>query len=221
MIGKNKKSKADNIKPTLLKVSLVLGIVFTLVWAVGGPYLKIVKNPDTDQYQVVWEGSLASAEYPLGTNSEGEPESGWLSIFLVDYSETIPSYISNNATNFNSSSSLAYADYDNFNEDLTHETNFYFVVRCRFNSTHLMDAGEWTWADAKVSLSVRGLDGDSDFTNTSVYHNVSDSIGGAVRTESDSDEIWMNFWWDDDNDGYAVAEGGTIYVDWIKIEAKF
>ena len=148
----------------------------------------------------------------LAENTPDSGESGFLSIFGLDYGQNPATVLQNNATDWSSSANVHwYADSDSFDEDCTSEDPFYFVVRARFNKTHCWDDTQFIDSRCRCTLTVSG---DETITTTT---------GTAVVSQNDTDDdfIWINFYWDDGSNGYRITDGGTITISLIKLEAEY
>ena len=99
----------------------------------------ITTEPDNNGYEQGWVKIQEIDLMALGENDPGsEGQSGFLSIFLLNYTGCTPANaLSNNASDYSSWDNVSgYADSDSFSEDVESDAGFYFVVRARFNKTH-------------------------------------------------------------------------------------
>jgi len=158
---------------------------------------------------------------PLGENDPGAGTSGWLATFCLDYAETPGTCLASNATNgaYDGWGNVSgYVDTDDTDTDLASEDPFYFVVRCRFNST-VKDGADFIGSRCRCTLTVSGDEtiggvtqaGDDDGT---------DNNGGGTVSQNGTDYIYINFWWDDNSDGYRITDDGSLTWS-ITIEAKY
>lgn len=149
---------------------------------------------------------------PLGENDPGAATGGWMSMFLLDYGEAPGTVLQNNATDWSTSETAhAYADADDWNEDTPSEDPFYPSVRAKFNKTQCWDVDKFIDTRCRVKLTVTG-----DETISGVY-------GTAVVSYNDTNSqcIFINYYWDDEVDGYRVLDDGAFTVTEISIEAKY
>jgi len=162
-----------------------------------------------DEWNVVWEGNLASAE----ANPGGGAGTGFLGIYCYPHSADPGT---DYATNLSEGSALAYADTDDFSEDLASETSFDFVVKARWNRTHAYNVDQFDDSRCRVNLTATSSD-------WAVGSSISDVTGTLVVTsnESDGDFIWAQIYWNNAGSGYQLADDGTITVSEISIEAKY
>jgi len=114
-----------------------------------------------------------------------------------------------------------YVDADNHpSVDLASEDPFYFVVRCRFNST-VKDGADFVGSRCRVTLTVSGDETISAVAQTGDDDGSDNNGGGQVsRNDTGDDFIWINFWWDDNSDGYRITDDGSLTWS-ITIEAKY
>ena len=60
-------------------------------------------------------------------------------------------------------------------------------------------------------------------TVTIIGNNTANNTGGGYPSSNDTSEefIWINFFWDDNNDGYQITDDGTLTISLITIEARY
>ena len=169
---------------------------------------------DTEGWHTVY--SFKPGLMPLGEANPGDDATGILSVFGLNYSETPGTVLAGNGTDWeaNVGNNVSwYADSDGFSEDSNADEGFYFVVRVRINKTHCYDEGDSQFVDTRVRVNIT-TSGDETIAGTS---------GTAVVSQNSStdDYIWINFYWDDGDNGYRVTTDGSITVSEIKLECKY
>ena len=213
-IGSKKASKCR-----MYKALFVLCLTVGFVWGLSS-VVMVEPEPESDFKVETWH-TIYEGPVPLGENEPGHGTAGFMSIFCLDYDEVPETVLANNATDWSSEATVhAYADSDEFEEDLKSDDPFYFVVRAKFTDTEAMDNGVWQYEDMRCSLEVSG-DENFNFTDATAEYDNSTGDGDAVISASESDEIWVNFWFDDGDNGYQISEDGEIVVVWIKLEAEY
>ena len=209
----------------IIQAGMIGGVLTALVFAVVG-YNAIVDNEDllaglNDKDVETWHtiAELNSYNFLLGENDPGGVASGWISTFCLDYAETPSTCLASNDTGAGYSgwgNVSGYVDTDDTDTDLKSDDPFYFVVRCRFNDT-VKDGSDFMGNRCKCVLTVSG-----DETITAVAHigDNTNNSGGGVVSQNGSDFIYINFYWDDNDDGYRITDDGSL--DWsIVIKAKY
>ena len=206
-----------------LKAGIVSGLVVlsVVVAMVGVSYLQ----QSVDERVLEWHtvAVITPDMLILGENDPGAGASGWLATFCLDYAETPSASLASNSSHgdYDSWDNVSgYVDADDTDTDLKSEDPFYFVVRARFNAT-VKDGEAFVGSRCKVTLTVAGDEtiggvaqqGDDDG---------SDNNGGGIPTFNDTggDFIYINFYWDDNDDGYRITDDGTLTWS-ITIEAKY
>ena len=203
-------------KKKFVKAGVALGIVFALVSVYFTVFwVEKEKEPTWHKVAVITPEMLETGEYtgnPAGA-------SGWLATFLLDYAENPTTVLANNNTDWSTASTaMGYVDADNQEKNIKSEDPFYFVVRCRFNDT-VKSGGNFIGSRCRCTLTVSG---DETISGVTQYGDQTGSSGGGVVSQNSSsdDFIWINFYWDDNNDGYRITDDGSL--DWsITIEAKY
>lgn len=205
----------------MYKAIIVVGILFG---AVGSGFLLMNNSVDetvdslfiseddgSEQWMTVQSFSLDA----LGYADPGSGASGFLSIFLLNYTGSDPTTaLLHNETDWSAAGNVsAYADADAFSEDAAADAGFYFVVRVRMNKTHCYDNGDSQFVHTRVRVNLT-TSGDETIGGTS---------GTAIVSYNDSgaDYIYINYYWDDGDNGYRITTDGSITVSEIKIEAKY
>jgi hypothetical protein len=202
-----------------VKAGMVIGIAAALVsmYAVVSIVQEELYEPQWREIARITPELLATGDYDPGAGV-----SGWLSTFLLDYTEDPATVLANNATDWSSAATaMGYVDTDNTDTDIEHSRAFYFVVRCRFNDT-VKIGGNFDPSRTRVTLTVSGDETISAVAITGDDTTINVGGGRAVISQNDSgdDFIWINFVWDDDNDGYRILADGSL--DWsLLIEAKY
>jgi len=208
----NKKSK------TFMKLGAIFGVTLLFVFTLGMNDVNKIIVDDEETWQVlqVVENGVVLAEYP-----QTEDTSGWLSTFHLDYGETPALRLGDNTTTNGSTGVRGYCEEDDATIDLASEDPSYFVVRAKFNRTHC-------WSDTnncfygsrtRVTLTVTG---DETISRTIYCNNTADTEGGGIESDNvtTNGSIYINFYWDDEVDGYRITEDGTLTWS-IVIEAKY
>jgi len=212
----NNEKKSRRYAGAVLTIALVAGML------VGYNFLPtlVIEQSDADdgEWRVVFQGGpSAAAEY---VNDPGE--SGWLATFCLDYDEVPATVLADNTTDWSSAATArGYTDADNASTDLESEDPFYFVVRCRFNDT-VKSGADFIGSRCRCSLTVSGDETISDVTATGDENETGGTLtdGWGVVSQNGSDWIYINFYWDDNSDGYQISDDGELLWD-IVIEAKY
>ena len=200
------------------------GISWGVVSAVVVASLIVIANfpkveVDEGEWRVIWKGNLASA----AENEPGGGASGWLATFCLDYEETPGTCLLSNATNGAYDGWGNVSGYQNVDDaaamDLASEDPFYFVVRCRFNETVCGDAGTLMSNRCRCALTVSGDETISDVVLTGNDNDVAGG-GGAFVSHNDSNWLYINFCWDDNDNGYIISDDGSLAWN-ITISAKY
>jgi len=201
-----------------LKAGIVSGLVVlsVVVAMVGVSYLQqpVDEEPMWHTVAVVTSDMLI-----LGENDPGASTSGWLATFCLDYAETPGTCLASNASGggYDGWGNVSgYVDADDTDTDLASEDPFYFVVRCRFNDS-VKDGADFIGNRCRCTLTVSG---DETISAVAQVGDVSDTTGGGVVSQNGTDYIYINFYWDDNSDGYRITDDGTLTWS-ILIEAKY
>ena len=205
------------IKRLPFLVGAIVFIVALMVITANINEESFVKEEEVFQAVYVW----------TPTGGEGNPgagASGWLATFCLDYAETPTTCLASNATNgaYDGWGNVSgYVSTDNTDTDLKSEDPFYFVVRCRFNQTHCHNGTAFIASRCKCFLTVSGDETISDVSQLGDDDGTDNNGGGEVSYNNSGGEfIYINFWWDDNNDGYRITDDGSLAWN-ITIQAKF
>lgn len=199
-----------------VKLGAVFGIVAIVLiasYTISHSDLKeipTVFEPDPE-WQTIYEVKMEDGKLLVTGEAEpGTSTSGWLSTFCLDYAQVPGTVLQNNATDWEASGDVhAYVDTDDTETDLPSEDPFYFVIRSQFNRTHAHDGSTFIDARCRIFLTVSG---DETISNVN---------GTAVISENETANmcIHINFYWDDEDDGYRITDDGNL--DWnCTIQAK-
>lgn len=190
-----------------IRGGLVVGLVFAFLASLFLMPHPVLEQDSEESWHVVWEGNLASAE-----GDPGSGNSGFLSFFCLDYAEVPGTVLTGNATDWSAAANVSgYVDADDFNEDLKSDDPFYFVCRCRFTKDVCYDEGDAQFVDTRCRCTLT-VSGDET---------ISGVAGTRVVSMNGSEALYINFYWDDEDDGYRITDDGTITVSSILIEAKY
>ena len=213
-----KETKKNGKAGVPLRTGLISAIIIVvLVVAFTFPKPIIVQDEDLE-WHVIWKGNSASA----AEADPGADESGWLAFWCYDYAET-PSDDNATAGNYDTwtTNVSGYQSVDNADAmDLASEDPFYFVARCRFSEVHCGDAGVLISNRTRVSLTVSG---DETITDKTIYGDDTDLAGGGGAFVTSNDTVawlYINFYWDDNSDGYQITDDGTLAWN-ITISAQY
>jgi len=204
-------------------------IMFGLVLGAAVSGWMISTNPDVvneirgndDEGVLSWHVVAESKGLDaVGEASPAGSECLILSVFLLDYGEDPGTVLANNATDWSSAATVhAYVDSDDFSSDCKSEDPFYFVVRARFN-TSVKDGADFIGSRCRCNLTVSGDESISDVGQVGDDDGTDNNGGGVVSTNG-TEYIYINFWWDDNSDGYRLTDDGSITLSEIKISAKY
>ena len=159
----------------------------------------------------------------IGENDPGAGTGGFMSCFLLNYTETPTVALEDNTTDWNTTGGnvSGYADYDDWSRDAVSENPFYVVVRCCFTQAQAMSGGAWNGSRTRVTLTASG---DETIAAYVIWGNgTAETYGGGIESDNDSDfdKLYINFYWDDNDDGYSIDDDGSLTISEIKIEAKY
>jgi len=206
-----------------LKAGIVSGLVVlsVVVAMVGVSYLQQPVDEDVLEWHTV--AVVTSDMLILGENDPGASTSGWLATFVLDYAETPGTCLAANATDGSYDDWVnvsGYVDADDTDTDLASEDPGYFVVRCRFNDS-VKDGADFIGSRCRCTLTVSGDETVSAVAQVGDDDGSDNNGGGQVsRNDTGDSYIWINFWWDDNSDGYRITDDGTLTWS-ILIEAKY
>jgi len=223
---KNKKVN-DKVRKAVVGIALPLGIITALVitsivYTDIEPRDMIVDltgNNEQPTEEESWHTVYVWT--PTGENDPGASTGGFLSCFLLDYGEDPATVLANNATDWSASATVhAYADSDDWSEDTLSEDPFYVVVRARFTATQAKDGAAWNGSRTRVTLTASG---DESISQTVVGNNTAETYGGGIESDNNSDYtyLYMNFYFDDNSDGYVISDDGSLTISSIVIDAKY
>jgi len=181
--------------------------------------IDIVTPEDEMEWHVVQV--ITPEMLATGENTPDDDDTGWCSTFCLDYAETPATCLASNATNgaYDGWSNVSgYVDTDDTDTDLKSEDPFYFVARCRFNDT-VQSAGLFQGTRCRATLTVTG---DESITTCTQTGDQTNATGGGIVSFNDSSEdfIFINFYWDDNSDGYRILDDGSLAWS-LTIEAKY
>lgn len=199
------KEKKKNPKKAGIRVGVVSGLIIVLV------ILSLtMPTPVVEEWHIIWKFNSASA----AENAPGAGASGWLATFCLDYAETPANSLKTNATNGTydtwTTNVSGYVSADDTDTDLKSEDPFYFVVRARFNKTHCWDDTQFHDSRCSIRLTVSGDETISDVEGTRI----------VSMNNTGYDYIYINFYWDDESDGYRILDDGSLAWN-ITISAKY
>lgn len=216
-----KKYKGRWLFAGVVTMILIVGGFFAMLYSgqvnnIGSPFDDLIDIvvPDTVVEEIEWKKLATVYPFALGEYDGGDDEaSQWLSFFVLDYAETVDTVLANNATDWSGAATArGYADSDSFNEDLAANDGGYFVCRCRFN-TSAKNGSTWEHDRFRVNLTVSG---DETISDVGVYDNSSN--GDAVVSNQEANWIFINFYWDDESDGYRIVLDGTLTISFTIYE---
>jgi len=201
------------------KAGIVIGALSAVVaiLVVTANFGVINTNEDVLEWHVIAE--IDSLD-PLGENDPGASTSGWLATFCLDYAETPATCLASNSTDgdYDTWGNVSgYVDTDDTDTDLKSEDPFYFVVRCCFNDT-VQDGANFMGSRCRCTLTVSG---DETISSLPMIGDATNASGGGIVSANGTGSmIWINFYWDDNNDGYRITDDGSLTWS-ILIEAKY
>lgn len=206
--------KEKNNKYIGKKLGITFGLFVTLMLVFA--IVSIQPEEPEETWHKVAEIKLDA----LGDYDPGSGASGWIETFMLDYAETPATVLAVNKTDWSVEGTAdGYVDADAQDIDLASENGAYFVVRCRFNAT-VKDGADFIGKRCRCTLTVSG---DETIAGVTQYgYNTTDTTGGGIVSMNKTTEpyIWINFFWDDNSDGYRITDDGGL--EWsITIEAKY
>jgi hypothetical protein len=214
-IGKKIKKKKAGIRPWIV-IGLIIG---TLIFAFSVPKPMLEKD-ESGTWHIIWRGDLTA----LAEADPGSGATGFLEFFVINHTAT-PSeaYLENDSSTLeswctaNMPAHTPYATADNFNISIASEVSFNFLVKARWNKTHIWDIDHFDDSRARVKVTITS-------SNWADGEDISDVEGTLIVTQNNTadDFLWANVYWNaGDNNGYQLADDGTITITEISIEAKF
>ena len=209
----NKKRKAG----VPLKTGLISAIIIVvLVVAFTFPKPMLVQDENLEWHVIMKISSAQAAEADPGVD-----ESGWLATWCYDYAET-PDEDNATAGNYDTwtTNVSGYQSTDNAEAmDLASEDPFYFVVRARYSEVHCGDAGTLMSNRCRMALTVSG---DETISDVVIYGHDTNLAGGGGAFVCSNDSAWLyiNYFYDDNSDGYRITDDGTLAWN-ITISAQF
>ena len=211
----------ENKKGSKLRYGMIIAIAIGMITGAS------VLNYDTIQNQIapepkeeeMWQ--VVDVWTATGENDPGFETGGFMSCFLLDYGQVPATVLLNNATDWSASGDVhAYADSDDWSEDTPSEDPFYVVVRACFTQEQAASGGEFNGSRCRCTLTASG---DETISQTVVCNGTAETYGGGIESANDTDEpkLYVNFWFDDNDDGYRLTDDGSLTISSIVIEAKY
>ena len=220
--------KDEKKKKISIGAGLVLGIIVGALVVVNYAGIgtdiipKSILN-DQENYEKEQSWQTVYVWTPTGENTPAAEAGGFMSCFLLDYGQDPETVLANNATDWDAavgSTVHAYADSDDWSEDTPSEDPFYVVVRARFTEEQAKSGSDWNGSRCRITLTASG---DESISYTVVANGSAETYGGGIESDNNSDynHLYINFYWDDNDDGYLVTDDGSLTISEIKIEAKY
>ena len=219
-------AKAGVISGLLIVVMMGGFVLFNAPSIVDEP---IVAEPleNKNEYEeswhtvAIWEPGLT----PLGEVADpGGDGTGFAAIWLWDYGQDpTGNAFGNNGTDWENDANVhAYADEDAFSEDCPSEDPFYICVRARFTKAVCYDEGDSQFVGNRTKCTIT-FSGDESDTITHYGNHTHGATGGGICVENNSANasLWVNFYFDDNDDGYRITDDGSLTVSLIEISAKY
>lgn len=199
------------------KAGMIIGVCAALVFSglVVNTNQKMIEDFEDDLlddgYEMTWHEVRRYDFDSLGEATPGTDDCEFLSIFLLDYGQDPDTVLANNATDWENDANVhGYADADEFSEDAKANDPFYIVVRAQF-SRNVYEDGQFYGDRCRCDLTVAG---DESFTTSIWGNDTAETYGGGIesRNETNEGKIYINFYFDDDNDGYRILSDGSITI---------
>ena len=178
-------------------------VLMIALWDFG-----VINNDDTDDYEETWH---LVAEITLDALGEYDPGTeGWLSAWHLDYGQVPETVLQNNATDWSADANArGYVDVDDDTTDLKSEDPSYVCFRAKFDDD-AKDGGVWDYERFRINLTISGDETISDRGESDNSTNDGSNSGDAVISAVGTNWIYINFWWDDNSDGYRITDDGTL-----------
>jgi len=217
--------KKEEKKKIGIGAGLTLGLVVISLMFVNSAFVndigifkeKLQPEPEVEEERI-WQ-RIGGYNDPLGENDPGAGTGGFMSIFWLDYEEDPATVLANNATDWSASGDVhAYEDTDGTTTDTVSEDPSYIVVRACFTQDQAMSDGNWNGSRTRCTLTCSG---DETISQVIWGNGTAETYGGGIESDNDSDfdKLYINFYFDDDSDGYRILDDGSI--DWaVTLEAK-
>ena len=159
----------------------------------------------------------------LGREAVETDETGWIETFLLDYASDPVTALQNNISDFGAWANVSgYIDDDNKNNtNVSSEEFFYPCVVIRYNKTHAYDEDQWVLDRCSCRLTFSSAGSAADDMVNDEYIDDVEGYKIEMSNVSSADYLYVGFWWDDDDNGYAFKDG-CPGADWnITISAQF
>jgi len=166
---------------------------------------------DDGEWHIIFDSRTASA----AENNAGS--SGWLSTFLLDYTED-PDKMANGTWYESAANVSGYVSNDGGQDEVKSESGSYIVVRVKFNKDQCWDGSQFVHTRTKCHLTMTGAMDDETITNYPGTHSLYTRSSDANSTTGTN--LYINFYWDDGVDGYKVPDDGRMSWN-ITVYAKY
>lgn len=180
---------------------------------------NIIPEPDDKvNIEKVWQ--VIATIPAVGENDPGVDTGGFMSIWWYDYTCNPVADLADNTTDWSTNtSSHGYEDADATTTDTKSENLSYIVVRAQFNALQAKDGANWNGTRCRATLTCSG---DETISQTIQGNNSAETYGGGIESDNNSayTHIYINFYFDDNTDGYRITDDGS--VTWaVTIEGKW
>jgi len=210
----------NNKKKIGIGAGMSLGLI-AVVMVVANMATNVIDPAEIIEKETEWQTIYVWT--PTGENIPAAEAGGFMSCFLLDFGQVPETVLQNNATDWDTAGGgtvHGYADTDGWNEDAVSDDPFYVVVRARFTETQAKSGGTWDGSRCRVTITASG---DETISQTVCGNDTAETYGGGIESENNSDynHLYINFYFDDNDDGYVIAYDGSLTIDSIVIEAKY
>lgn len=225
------KTKAENIKAGIM-IAILIALPIGAIYTYGvltlpttlEPILKGVDggndgDMDGDGYLEDWYvvQEISSEEImltPLGELNVPAGETGWMASFHLDYAETPETCLASNDSGAGYAGWIGvnisgYVDTDDTATDLDSENPAYIVVRVQHNDT-AKDGATWNWSRFRCRMNITGDETIDNRYESDNSTNDGSNSGDAVISSVLVDRIYINYFWDDNSDGYRITDDGLL-----------
>ena len=210
----------NNKKKIGIGAGMTLGLI-AVVMVVANMATNIVDPTEMIEKETEWQTIYVWT--PTGENTPAAEAGGFMSCFLLDYGQDPATVLANNATDWDTAGGgtvHGYADSDDWSEDSVSDDPFYVVVRARFTEAQAKAGANWNGSRCRCTITASG---DETISQTVVGNGTAETYGGGIESDNNSDynHLYINFYFDDNDDGYTILDDGSLTIDSIVIEAKY
>ena len=204
----------NNMRNAGLISMMIEGMIFSVI-IINGLYTHDEAG-DVKRWRTI---AIWTPQNPLYAEANpGAGASGILEVFFINHSA------SNDYKDVNTSATLegwcdahglGYANADDTEVDIAHSTSFDIVVRVRGNTTHCNNGTAWVDTDLNVTITW------SDGSLSDAQPDGQTTEGTAAFNTSTFTFLYVNFFWDNSDNGFTINKGQTSEIASIEFAAYY